>query len=81
MLDRAIHSNIEVQVHVGAGRIGGRLHGTIYKLANDNRPHIWPEFVQVLPSKCFQLETCTRSENIFGPNEASYREGDCRAHN
>jgi len=81
MPDRAIDSNIEVQVHVGEGRIGRRVYGIIYKRANDNGPHIWPDFVQLLLFKCFQVETWTRSENIFDRNDVSYREGDCRAHN
>jgi len=76
MLKRAIHFHIEVQVHLRAGRIGRRVYGMIYQQANDNGPHIWPDCVQLLPFKCFQVETWTRFENIFGGNEASYREGD-----
>jgi len=53
----------------------------IFKWANDNGPHIWPDFVQLLPFKCFQVETWTQSEDIFGRNEASYREGHCGACN
>jgi len=79
--DRAIHSNIEVQVHVGGGQIGYRVYGIIYKWANDSGPHIWPDFILLLPFKCFQVETWTWCENSFGRNEATYRTGDCRAHN
>jgi hypothetical protein len=38
----------------------------LYKWADDCGPHIWPDFVQLLPFKGFEVETLTQSENIFG---------------
>jgi len=81
MHERAIHSNIEVQVHLAEGQIGRRLYGNIYTPATDNGPHIWPDFVQLVPFKCFQVEPWTRSEDIFGRNEVSSSEGDWWGHN
>jgi len=36
-----------------------------------NEPDIWPGFVQLLPFKCFEVETETQFEMIFGRNEKS----------
>jgi len=41
----AIHSNMNVRVHLGAGSIGHRVYGIIYTLADDEGPHIWPDHV------------------------------------
>ena len=46
-------------VYLGAGRIGRRVYGNIQTWANDQRPDIWPYFVQLLPFKCFHVETWT----------------------
>jgi len=58
---------------------GERLYGIVYTQANDNRAHIWPDCVRLLPYECFQVSTWTEPENISGQNEESYREGDCWA--
>jgi len=80
-LERAIYSNITVQEHLGAKPIGRRVYGMIYNRANENEPHIWPDFLQLLPFKYFQGETWTHSKNICGQNEARFMEGDCEARN
>ena len=46
-----------------------------------NHPIYEADFGQLLPFKCFQVESWTGSENILRRNEESYREGDCRARN
>jgi len=61
MPKRVIHSNIEVQVHLGAEGIGRTVNGNIQKRGNHNRPEIWPGFVQLLPFECFQVETWAQS--------------------
>ena len=55
--ERAIHFHINVQVHLGERQIGRRIYGNIQTRAYDQLPHIWPDFVQLLPFKSFQVET------------------------
>ena len=57
------------------------VYGIIHTWANDELPHICVDFIQLLPFKCFQVETGTQFEDIFGKNDESYKEGDCQAGN
>jgi len=79
--ERSIHYVSDVHVHFGAGGIWGRVYANIYKQANDHGPHIWPNFVLLLPSKCFQVETLTESVYIFSRNLEIEGEGDHWARN
>jgi hypothetical protein len=62
-------------------RSAGWLPGHVAYTTSDGGLYIWPNFVQLLPFKCIQVETWTQSKNILCQNEASYRDGDCRVCN
>jgi len=62
---RAIHYGSNDLVHLGTGQNRGRLYGIIYKQANDIGLHIWPDFIQLLWFRGFQVDTCTKSDNII----------------